>query len=51
MASGGAQVHTDTRELQGNQDPPTSTQAHSAQMALMETAEGQEMLLACAEWE
>lgn len=49
--SGGAQVHAQRQVLQGNQDPPTSTEAHNVQMALMETAKGQEILLACAAWE
>lgn len=46
-ATGGAQVHTDLRVLQGSHNPPTTIQAHNV-MALVETAKGQEMLLACA---
>lgn len=49
MGSGGAQVRRHKRVLQGNLDSPTSTKAYKAQMALMETAKGQEILLACVE--
>lgn len=48
MASGGAEVRTHKQVLQGNPDSPTSTKAYKTQMALMETAKGQEILLACA---